>query len=111
MEVRVCVSFVECLEILLKTLEKAPESVKNKHPNKFPKFLKIFGNLRKSSEISGSLWKSSGEIRKCRKALKTTFQHFLNFFLKSSEIIGSHWMSLEIFGNCRKVLKTTFQHF
>ena len=66
MEVRVCVSFVEYLEILLKTLEKAPESVKKQTFQQvseifknFWKSLEVFRNLWKSLEISGSLWKSS----------------------------------------------------
>ena len=59
---------------------------------KFSKFSEIFGSLRKSSE----------NIRKCRKVLKTTFQQFLKF-LKSSEIIGSLRTSSEIFGKFRKI--------
>ena len=71
---------------------------------KFKNFLKIFGNLRKSSEISESLRKSSEKIGKCRKVLKTTFQHFLNIF-KSSEIIRSLRKSSDVFGNLRKTLE------
>ena len=90
-KVFMCRSFVECFGIIWKTLEKAPESAKNKHSNKFPKFLNLFKNFRKSSETIGN----------CRKELKTTFQHFLILF-KSSEIIGSLRMSSDNFGNCRK---------
>ena len=69
-EVRIRVSFVECLEILWITEEKPPESTKTNIPTSF------FGNLRKSSEIFGKNRKSSEKTGKCRKVLKTTFQHF-----------------------------------
>ena len=67
----------------LENLGKSTREYKNKHSDKFPKFLKIFGNL----------WKSSEKIGECRKVLKTTFQAFLNFFF---EIFGNYWKSLEV---------------
>ena len=86
-------------------------------PTSFRKFFKNLWNLRKSSEISGRLRTSSEKIGKCRKVLKTTFQHFLNFL----QIFGNHRKSTDVFGNLRKnsenfgnrckVLETTFQHF
>ena len=45
-EVRVYVSFVECLEILWKTWENAPESAKTNIPTSFRHF-------SKSSEVFG----------------------------------------------------------
>ena len=60
-EVGVYVSFVECLEILWKTWEKAPESAKTNIPTNFrnfENFLKsseIFRSLRTSSEILGKI--------------------------------------------------------
>ena len=85
----------------LENLGKSPESAKTN----IPAISEIFENLRKSSE----------KIGKCRKVLKTTFQHFFN------EIFGNHWKSSDssdVFENllkfseiCRKVLKITFQHF
>ena len=81
----------------LDNLRKGTGECKNKHSGKFLKFLKIFG----------SVWKSSEKIGKCRKVLKTTFQHFY-FFLKSLEIVGSLRKKI---GKCRKVLKTIFRHF
>ena len=69
----------------LDNLWKSTGERKNKHSNKFPKFLKIFGNLRE-------------KIGKCRKVLKITFQHFWNFF----EIFGNCTRSSEIFGSLRK---------
>ena len=56
-------SFVECLEILWKTKEKAPESAK-KNPN-IPTSFRTVENFRKSPKV---LRKN----RKCRKVLKTT---------------------------------------
>ena len=86
-------------------LGKSTGECKNKHSNKFSKFLKIFGNLRRSSE----------KIEKRRKVLKTTFQHFDLFKIfgncrKSSEIVGefpklssrTSWKFSKIFGNLRK---------
>ena len=88
-----------------------------------------FRNFLKSSEIFGSLRKSSEKIGNFRKVLKTTLQQFFNFLWnlrKSSEIFGRFRKSVarnvfEIFGNCRKssektgkcrkVLKTIFRHF
>ena len=87
----------------LENLGKSTREGKNKHSNKFPRFLKIFGNLQ-------SLWKSSEKIAECRKVLKTTFQQFLKLIRKLSEVFGCLKRSLENFGNCRKMLKTTFQH-
>ena len=78
----------------LENLGKSTGECKNKHSDKFPKFSKIFGSLRKSSEPS----KIFGKIGKCRKVLKKTLQHFLNF----NEIFGNHRKSSEIFGKFRK---------
>ena len=83
----VCSMFGSTLE----NLGKSTGECKNKHSDNFPKFLKIFANLRKSSEIFG-------KIGKCRKVLKTTFQHFKNFY----EIFGNHRKSSEVFGCLRK---------
>ena len=93
-------------------LRKKHRRVQNKHSDKFPKFMKIFANLRKSS----------GTIGKCRKVLKMTFQHFLIFseifgnhrkfldvFGRLRKFVGSLWKSSEKIGKCRKVLKTIFR--
>ena len=72
----------------LENLGKSTGECKNKHSDRFPKFLKIFGKNRKmlqSAQDDLSLWMSS-EI--CLQVLKIAFQHFWNFF--------------EIFRNCRK---------
>ena len=87
----------------LENLGKSTRECKYKHSDKFPKFLKIFGNL----------CKSSGKIGKCCKVLKTTFQYFFIFYeifrnQKSSDVFRCLRKSSEI---CRKVLKITFQHF
>ena len=81
----------------LENLGNRTGEYKNQHSNKFSKFLKIFENLRKSSE----------KLRNCRKVLKTTFE----FFVKSSEIVGNLRKSSEKIGKCRKVLKTIFRQF
>ena len=103
-------------------LGKSTGECKNHHSNKFSKFLKIFGNLRKSSEIVakclkqpfsifdffnfrkllevfGNLRKSSEEIGKCRKILKTIFRQYLKIF-------KNFWKSSEVFGNARKTSET-----
>ena len=82
----------------LENLGKSTGECKKKHSDKFPKFVNIFGNLFKSSEIFGSLQKSLEKIGECCKVLKMTNWHFFDFFKKCSEIIGSHQTSLEIFG-------------
>ena len=105
-EVRVYVSFVECLEILWKTQEKALESAENKHSNKFPKFLKIFRNLWKSSEISGSLQKKSANVTKCLKQPSSIF-----YFFKSLEIIRSLQKISEIVAKCLKQPSSIFEFF
>ena len=71
-------------EILWKTYIGTGEC-KNKHSNKFPKFLKIFGNLRKSLE----------KIAKCSKQPSGVFYFFKS--LEISEVFGSLQMSLENF--------------
>ena len=88
-EAKVHVSFVECLEILWKTKEKAPESAKTNIPTSFQNFL--------------------AKIGKCLKVLKTTFQHFLIIFLKISQgrpkkpsLNRVFKFFLKIFGNFQK---------
>ena len=63
----------------LENLGKSTGESKNNYSGKFPKFLKIFANLRKSPEIFETLLKSSEKIVKFRKMLKATFKHFLEF--------------------------------
>ena len=70
------------LNFFLENLVKSTGDCKNKHSDKFPKFLKIFANLLKSSEIFG-------KIGECRKVLKTTFLDLPELFMKFSEIIGN----------------------
>ena len=51
---------------------------------------------------------SSEKIGKCRKVLKTIFQHFLKFlkfFRKSSGVFGSVWKCSENFENPRKIFE------
>ena len=89
----------------LENLGKSTGECKNKHSDKFPKFLKI---SRKSLEIFRSLHKSSEKIRKCHKVLKITFQHFQNF-------LRNLWKSSEMFRKnrkmfCKVLIKITLQH-
>ena len=97
----------------MESLGKSTGECRNKHSDKFPKFLKIFGKDRKmsqsaqddlpafkfffmkSSEVIGNLRKSSEKFEKCRKVLKTIFRHFLKVFENFRK-------SLEVFGNARK---------
>ena len=80
----------------LENLGKSTGKCKNKHSDKFPKFLKIFGNLRKKSE----------NVARCSRQPSGIFN-----FLKSSEIIGSLRMSSKIFGQFQKIVAMSFQHF
>ena len=95
----------------LDNLGKSTGECKNKHSDKFPKLLKIFGNLRKSSEIFG-------KNRKMSQSAQDDLRAFFDFFMKSSEVIGNLQNYSDVFGNlrkiseiCRKVIKITFQHF
>ena len=54
----------------LEDLGKGNIKCKNKHSDKFPKFLKIFEKLRKSSEILGIFRKSSEVFESFRKSLE-----------------------------------------
>ena len=92
------VSFAKCLEILWKTWERAPESVKNKHSNKFSKFLIFFENFRKSSEVFGNL----------RKKQPSSISEM---FLKSSEIVGSLRKNRKISESSQNDLPTLFENF
>ena len=67
----------------------------------FFNFRKIFGNVRKCSEMFGSIRKSSEILANLRKRFKSNFQMFLSF-LKFSEIFGNLRKCSEIFGNHRK---------
>ena len=58
------------------------------HRNIFGSSSKVFGNLRKSSEIFGNFWKFSENVRERSSGLRNNFE-------KSSEIFG-RWS--EIFG-------------
>ena len=71
----------------LENLGKALESAKNKHSDKFLKFLKIFGNLWKSSEISGNLRKN----QKMSQSAKNDLPAFLSFLnlQKLSKVFGN----------------------
>ena len=87
----------------LDNLRKSTGECKNKHSDKFPKFLKIFRNLRKSLEIFGSLRKSSKVFGKNRKMSESS-QNDLPFW-KSSEVFGSVRKCSENFGNPRKIFE------
>ena len=85
----------------LDTLGKSTGQCKNKHSDKFPKCLKIFGNLRKSSENA-----------------QDDFPAFKKNFMKSSEIVGSLRKSSEVFWKDWKMsessqndLPTLFENF
>ena len=94
------------------SLEKVPESAKTNIPTSFRnfwKFLKIFGNLRKSSDVR----KSSEKFGNCPKVLKTIFQHFWSFLIfgnlrKSSEVFGKN---LKMSENSQNDLPTIFEDF
>ena len=83
----------------LENLAKSTGDCKTQHSNKFPKFFKIFGNLRKILEI-------------VPKGLKRPSSIF-DFLFKSSENVRSHWKSSEVgkIESCRKVIKTIFRQF
>ena len=91
----------------LENLGKSTGECKNQHSNKFPKFLKFFENLRKSSEVFGNLRKSSGKIRKLARSGQNNISAFLSF-LKSSEIFGSLRKMSE---NSQNDLPTIFEDF
>ena len=81
--------------IFLENLGKSTGECKNKHSDKFPKVLKIFGNLLKSSEISG-------KSRKMSQSAQDDLPAFLNFLRnlrKSSEVFGCFRKPSEKFGN------------
>ena len=102
----------------LENLGKSTGESKNNYSGKFPKFLKIFANLRRSPEIFETHLKSSEKkleyFAKCSRRPSS----ILKLFMKSSEIIGSLRKSPYVFGKlrkgseiCRKVFKITFLHF
>ena len=79
----------------LEDLGKCNIKCKNKHSDKFPKFFKSFGKLRKSSEILGIFRKSSEVFKSFRKSLEKSENvakwsrlpsSIFSFFMKSSEI-------------------------
>ena len=102
----------------LENLGKSTGECKNKHFDNFPKFLKIFGNLRKSWEIFGKNWKMLQSAQDDLSALfNCLFLHF-QIFKKSSESVGSLRKSSEVFGKNRKMsessqndLPTLFENF
>ena len=77
--------------ISLENFGKCTGECKNKLSNKFPKFLKFFGNFRKSSEIFEKLENVTKCSRRPSSILKFCY-----------EIFGNHWKSSDIFGNLRK---------
>ena len=90
----------------LENLGKCTGESKNNYSGKFPKFLKIFANLRRSPEIFETHLKSSEKkIGIFRKMLKATFKHFKTFYeifrnhRKSSEVSVRLWETSERFGN------------
>ena len=73
----------------LENLGKSTGECKNKHSEKFQKFLKIFGSLRKSSEVFEKNRKMS---ESSQNDLPTIFENFRKFS--------------EVFGNVRKTSET-----
>ena len=57
----------------LDNLGKSTGECKNKQSDKFPNFLKIFENLRKSSEVFGRLRKSSEKIGNLSQSAQNNF--------------------------------------
>ena len=90
----------------LDNLGKSTGECKNKQSDKFPNFLKIFENLRKSSEVFGRLRKSSEKIGNLSQSAQNNFAAVLIF-----KIFENCRKSSEKFGKCQKVLKTIFRHF
>ena len=97
---------------------KAKVALGRSHYTKFPKTLKVAQKLpstiylclpesakRNIPTTFRNFWKSSEKIGKCRKVLKTTFQHFKFFLWKSLEVFRGLRMSSEIFGKFRKFQK------
>ena len=70
----------------------------HKHSDKFQKFMKIVGNLWKSSEIFV-------KNRKISQNAERNLPAFFEFFFNSFEIIGSLGKPQDMFGNLRKILK------
>ena len=85
---RLCWMFGNSLD----NVGKSSGECKNKHSDKFPKYLKIFGNLLKSSEIFG---KKSENVAKCSRRPSSILKLFY-------EIFGSHRKSSEFFECLRK---------
>ena len=85
----------------MENLGKSTGECKNQHSNKFPKFLKVFGNLRKSSDVFGKIQKLS------QSAFKKQLFSFFELFVKSSEIVGSLRKSSEVFGKDRKLTENS----
>ena len=101
----------------LENLGKSTGECKKKHSDKFPKFVNIFGNLFKSSEIFGSLQKSLEKIRECCKVLKMTYWLFFIFLKnvrKLLEVIRHLWKSsgnFEIVAKCLKQPSSILESF
>ena len=105
-------------------LGKSSVESNNKHCDNFPKFLKIFENLRKSSEICGSLQNTSkvfGNLRKKSEMVAKCSRRPSNILIKSSEIVGSlrkssevrkrsENKSSEIFGSAQKCSENLGNH-
>ena len=58
------------------------------HRNIFGSSLKVFGNLRKSSDIFGNFQKFSENVRECSSGLWDNFGKSSEIFGKWSEIFG-----------------------
>ena len=80
---------------------------------------KSIESLRKSSDVFGCIWESSGKFRKfVLKCLKYNLPSIFEIFLKSSEIVGSLRKSSEVFAKDRKMsessqnnIPTLFENF